>query len=123
LLSISCNKTGGGGGTTTPVQEPAVSFSIDASNGSIIPGSSFAVIVTLTSAMPSAQGIKIEASVTDQTNSTAVSQNAPVISTSAKNSVTLINLPQQHWCNAVIKVSSVATGNNTASQSFTVVYK
>ena len=120
ISSTSCGKSGG---SSQPAQEPSIVFTIDASNGSISPGNSFNVIVTLTSAMPSSSGIKIEAMVTDQTTNTSVSQNAAIISTTAKNTFVIINLPQQHWCNASIKVSSIATSTNTASQSFTVVYK
>lgn len=124
VLLNSCSKSGGSsGGGTQPVQEPAVAFSIDASNASVSPGSTFQVTVTLTSVLPSGKGINIVASVTDQTNNNAIAQNTAIISTSTKNTITLINLPEQHWCNATIKVSSVATPSNASSQSFTVVFK
>jgi hypothetical protein len=73
--------------------------------------------------MPSAKGISLVAIVTDQTDNSALTQNAAITSNSAVNTVTLINLPQQHWCNVSIKVASVATPNNSATQNFTVVYK
>jgi len=117
MLQFSCNKS------IQPFQEAAISFSMDASNASISPGSNFSVTITLTSKIPSAKGIQIAATITDQTNSNSIYQNPAVISTAIQNNITLINLPQQHWCYVTIKVSSVATPTNTASQSFTVVYK
>jgi hypothetical protein len=73
--------------------------------------------------MPSTSGIKIEATVVDQTNTQNVTQNAAVTSTAATNTVTLINLPKGRWCMATIKVSSVKTPTNNASKSFTVSNK
>ena len=121
ISSISCSKSGSS--SSQPAQEPSIVFTIDASNASVSASNSFNVVVTLTSLMPSSSGIKIEATITDQTTNATISQNAAIISTTAKNTFTLINLPQQHWCSATIKVSSVATSSNNSSQSFTVVYK
>jgi ABC-type enterochelin transport system substrate-binding protein len=59
----------------------------------------------------------------DQSTSANITQNAAITSTTAANNLQLIGLPQQHWCTATIKVSSVATPSNSASQSFKVVYK
>ena len=73
--------------------------------------------------MPSSKGITIETTVVDQTNSANIPQSAAITSTSAVNNLQLVNLPQQRWCMATIKVSSVATPANSATQSFTVVYK
>ena len=109
--------------SSQPAQEPSIVFTIDASNASVSASNSFNVVVTLTSLMPSSSGIKIEATITDQTTNATISQNAAIISTTAKNTFTLINLPQQHWCSATITVSSVATPSNSASQTFTVVFK
>ncbi len=121
FLLISCSKSGGSGGGSQP--EAAIAFSMNASNNSITPSNSLAVIVTLTSAMPSSQGIKIETTVIDQTTNSSINQNPYLTSLNAKNTINLISLPQQHWCMATIKVSSIATPSNNAVQSFTVVYK
>ena len=125
---ISCSKSSDGGGTTTPTPpitpaETSVAFTINASNNSVSLTNGFAVTATLTSIMPSSKGITIETTVVDQTNSANIAQSAAITSTSAVNNLQLVNLPQQHWCTATIKVSSVATPSNSASQSFTVVYK
>ena len=117
MLQFSCNKS------IQPFKEEAISFSLDASNASISLGSNFGVTVTLTSKIPSSKGIQIAATITDQTTNNSINQNPAVISTAVQNSISLINLPQQHWCYATIKVSSVATPSNTDSQGFTVVYK
>ena len=126
---ISCSKSSDGGGTTptpTPTPTPAetsVAFTINASNNSVSLTNGFAVTATLTSIMPSSKGITIETTLVDQTNSANIAQSAAVTSTSAVNNLQLVNLAQQHWCTATVKVSSVATPSNSASQSFTVVYK
>ena len=122
---ISCSKSSDEGGSTpppTPVETP-ITFTINASNNSVSLTNGFAVTATLTSIMPSSKGITIETTVVDQTNSANIAQSAAITSTSAVNNLQLVNLPQQHWCTATIKVSSVATPSNSASQSFTVVYK
>ena len=125
---ISCSKSSDGGGSTTPAPPPtpaetSVAFTINASNNSVSLTNGFAVTATLTSIMPSSKGITIETTVVDQTNSANIAQSAAITSTAAVNNLQLVNLPQQHWCTATIKVSSVATPSNSASQSFTVVYK
>ncbi len=124
---ISCSKSSDGGGTTptppsTPTETP-VAFTINASNNSVSLTNGYAVTVTLTSIMPSSKGITIETTLVDQTNSANIAQSAAVTGTAAINNIQFINLPQQHWCTATVKVSSVATPSNSASQSFTVVYK
>ena len=126
FLIFGCSKSNDSSTPVTPPSsnpEPKIIFSIDASNASISPGSTYPVTVTLTSAMPSAKGINIEATLTDQTNNSLINQGGTIASNTLKSTVNIINLPQQHWCSATIKVYSAATPSNTASQSFTVVYK
>ncbi len=126
---ISCSKSSDGGGSTptpsptpTPSETP-IAFTINATNNSVSLTNGYAVTATLTSIMPSSKGITIETTLVDQTSSANISQSAAVTSTSAANNLQFINLPQQHWCTATVKMSSVATPSNSASQSFTVVYK
>jgi hypothetical protein len=122
---ISCSKSSDGGGSTPtpPAAETPVAFTINASNNSVSLTNGFAVTATLTSIMPSSKGIAIETTLVNQTTSSNIAQSAAITSTAAANNLQLVNLPQQHWCTATIKVSSVATPSNSASQSFTVVYK
>ncbi len=122
---ISCSKSSDAGGSTPtppPVETP-VAFTISATNNSVSLTNGFAVTATLSSTMPSSRGITIETTLVDQNTSATIAQNAAVTGTAAANNLQLINLPQQHWCTATIKVSSVATPSNSTSQSFTVVYK
>lgn len=118
FLCMSCKKSSSGSGS---VQEAAIVFTIDATNNSTSLGNTFPVVITVTSAMPS-QGMKVDVTLTDQTNNNSIAQSS-VSSSIAKITYTITGLPQQHLCTATIKVSSVATATNTASQSFTVVYK
>ena len=124
---VSCSKSSDGvGATPTPPSTPMetqVAFTINATNNSISLTNGFAVTATLTSIMPSSKGITIETTLLDQSTSANIAQSAAITSMSAANNLQLVNLPQQHWCTATIKVSSVATPSNSASQSFTVVYK
>ena len=120
VLMLSCKKSDT---PAAPVVEPPIAFSLDAGDNSIALSSTFAVKATLTSALPSAQGVKIEITVLDQTSSSSITQSAAVTSTTLINSLQLSSLPQQHLCNATVKVSSIATPTNTASKSFTVIYK
>jgi hypothetical protein len=122
---ISCSKSSDGGGSTPtpPAAEIPVAFTINASNNSVSLTNGFAVTATLTSIMPSSKGITIETTLVNQTTSSNIAQSAAITSTAAINNLQLVNLPQQHFCTATIKVSSVATPSNNATQSFTVVYK
>ena len=123
---ISCSKSSDAGGSTTPPPPPVetpVAFTISATNNSVSLTNGFAVTATLSSTMPSTRGITIETTLVNQNTSATIAQNAAVTSTAAANNLQFINLPQQHWCTATIKVSSVATPSNNASKTFTVVYK
>ncbi len=120
---ISCSKSSETPEVPTPPTETAIAFTINATNNSTSLTNGFAVTATLSSTMPSSKGISIETTLLDQSTNATISQNASVTSTAAANNLQLINLPQQHWCTATIKVSSVATPSNNTSQSFTVVYK
>ena len=122
-VAISCSKSdSGGNGGGGNAQEPAIVFTTDAnpqSNTSL--SSTFPVVVTLNSAMPSSSGINISATV--QTNNATIAQNAAINSITAINNIQLINLPRQQWCTVTIKVTSVATPSNFATRTFNVAYK
>ena len=122
---ISCSKSSDGGGSTPtpPAEETPVAFTINASNNSVSLTNGFAVTATLTSIMPSSKGITIETTLVNQSTSSNIAQSAAITSTAAVNNLQLVNLPQQQWCTATVKVSSVATPSNNATQSFTVVSK
>ena len=117
---ISCSKSSDSGSSTptSPAAETPVAFTINASNNSVSLTNGFAVTATLTSIMPSSKGITIETTLLNQTTSSNIAQSAAITSTAAVNNLQLVNLPQQHFCTATIKLSSVATPSNSASQSF-----
>jgi len=121
---ISCSKSSVNAepNPSTPTETP-IAFTINASNNSVSLTNGYAVTATLTSIMPSSKGITIETTLVNQSTSANIAQSAAITSTSSANNLQLVNLPQQQWCTATIKVSSVATPSNSASQSFTVVYK
>ena len=123
LLTIlfSCSKPNNNSNNSN--QEVAIVFTTDANATNTSLSSNFPVAVTLTSAMPSASGINISATVIDQTNNATIAQNAGINSTTAINNIQLINLPRQHWCTVTVKVTSVATPSNNATKTFNVAFK
>ena len=91
MLTFGCSKSSNSSSPVTPpTPEPSIVFSIDASNASISPGSSFPVVVTLTSALPSSKGINISVTLTDQVNNTSLSQNGVITATSLKKTINII---------------------------------
>lgn len=105
------------------VQEATIVFSTDASAANTSLANNFPVAVTLTSKLPSSNGINISATMIDQTNNATIAQNIGINSTGAISNIQLINLPRQHWCTVTVKVTSVATPSNFATKTFNVVYK
>ena len=69
------------------------------------------------------QGINVSATVIDQSNNNSIAQNAAITSSKAVNGITIINLPEQHWCQTTVTVTSVDKPSNSLSKSFTLVYK
>src|SRR5664279_5319504 len=93
--TVGCGKSGGNGGGNIN-QEQEISFSLNASDNSISTANNFPVNVTVTSAMPG-KGIKISASLIQQSNNNMISQNASITSSATSNGITVINLPEQQW--------------------------
>ena len=106
---------------TPPPAEQNIVFTHNAGNNVFNPGATLNFAVTLTSAMP-ASGIKVEISTVQEANGAAVSSSSSSGSTAVVN-VSVTGLIQQVWCVTTIKVSSVATPTNSATQTFRVVYK
>lgn len=118
ISSCDCDKSDDD--TSTDETQVVFTYSYDSNislSGSLI------VNVELTSSMPSTEGIVITALVKDKTNNQEISQNAALSTTQTKNSITLINLPRQHWCSVDLSVSSHKTPSNKATKSFEVIYK
>ncbi len=105
-----------------PPTEQPIAFTHNAGNNVLNPGPSLNFNVSLTSAMPAA-GIKVEVSTKEEASGNTVGTNSSVNSTSATVNVGISALPRQLWCIVTIKVSSVSTASNSATQTFRVVYK
>ena len=105
-----------------PPSEQPIGFTHNAGNNVLNPGASLNFAVTLTSAMP-ASGIKVEVSTKEEASGNNVGTSSSVNSTTSPVNVSVSGLPRQLWCIVTIKVSSVSTASNNATQTFRVVYK
>ncbi len=117
ITSIACSKGGG------EPPEPNIVFDLDAAAINNALGSSFGFNVTLTSAIPSTSGIRIEVTAAEEGSGSSITQNAAIVSTIAKTSATVIGLPIQKFVIVTVKVTSVKTSTNTSTKTFRVVYK
>lgn len=118
LCMVACSKK-----TSTPEPEENIAFDLNTSAAVIHSSSSYSFQVTLKSKMP-AGGIKVEVSAVQELAGTTVSpQPSAITSTSSATTAAVHNLPQQKWVVATVRVSSVSTTTNTATQTFRVVYK
>lgn len=106
----------------TPPAEAQIAFTQNAGSNVLNPGPSLNFAVTLTSTMPAA-GIKVEVSTKEEASGNVVGTNSSVNSTTATVNASVSGLPRQLWCIVTIKVSSVSTPTNTATQTFRVIYK
>ena len=105
-----------------PPAEQPIAFTHNAGNNVLNPGSALNFVVTLTSSMPAA-GIKVEVSTKEEASGNAVGTNSSVNGTSATVNASVSALPRQLWCIVTVKVSSVSTASNNATQTFRIVYK
>ena len=118
LLLESC----GSKSPTPPPTEQPIAFTHNAGNNVLNPSPSLNFAVTLTSPMPSG-GIKVEVSTKEEASGNAVGTNSSVNGTSATVNAIVSALPRQLWCIVTVKVSSVSTASNNATQTFRIVYK
>jgi hypothetical protein len=119
LLLESC---GSKSPTPPPPTEQPIAFTHNAGNNVLNPAPSLNFNVTLSSAMPAA-GIKVEVSTKEEASGNIVVTNSSVNSTSATVNVGISALPRQLWCIVTVKVTSVSTASNSATQTFRIVYK
>ena len=105
-----------------PPAEQPIAFTHNAGNNVLNPGSSLNFNITLTSTMPAA-GIKVEVSTKEESSGNAVGTNSSVNSVSAAVSASVSSLPRQVWCIVTIKVTSLSTASNSATQTFRIIYK
>ena len=105
-----------------PPSEQPIAFTHNAGKNVLNPGPSLNFNITLTSTMPAA-GIKVEVSTKEESSGNAVGTNSSVNSTSAAVSASVSSLPRQVWCIVTIKVTSLSTASNSATQTFRIIYK
>ena len=116
LLTIGCTKN------ITNGSDPIV-FTIDAAASNITVASNFPVAIKITSRI-STDGLKVELTAEEEVSGLSVLPQAPsFITTTVDNSTSVINLPQQKWVIATVKVTDVNNAKNAASKSFRVIYK
>ena len=108
--------------TANNTSDPIV-FTTDAAASNISVASNFPVAIKITSRI-SYSGLKVTISAIEEVSGLTVAPQPPaIITNSIDNSSSIINLPQQKWVVATIKVTDVNDANNTASKSFRVIYK
>ena len=117
VIYTSCSNKGSSG---PPADQP-ITFTHNAGAATQNPGATMPFAVTLTSAMP-ASGIKVDVTTETEVGGTAVS-NSTVSGSSATVNLSVTGLPRQVWCVTTVKVSSVGTPSNSATQIFRVVNK
>ncbi len=116
ILASGCVKT------ANNTSDPIV-FTTDAAASNISVASNFPVAIKITSRI-SYSGLKVTISAIEEVSGLTVAPQPPAIITNAvDNSSSIINLPQQKWVVATIKVTDVNNANNIASKSFRVIYK
>ncbi len=116
LLSFGCSKK------VSNESEPIV-FTTNAAASNISVASNFAFTLKITSRI-SASGLKVEVTAVEEVAGLSVSPQPPIFTTTvADNSTSIINLPQQKWVVATIKITDVKNEKNTASKTCRVIYK
>ena len=116
MLAFGCSKS------VTNESDPIV-FTIDAAASNITVASNFGVGIKIASRI-SSNGLKVELTGVEEISSVAVLPQAPAfITTTVDNSTSIINLPQQKWVVATVKITDVNNAKNSASKSFRVIYK
>ncbi|HYJ37324.1 MAG TPA: hypothetical protein VEV87_01860 [Chitinophagaceae bacterium] len=117
ILSGSCKKSGGGGGTN----EPALSVELNPPAGSNqlpSPGPDFPLIVTIKSTMPAA-GVKIDVTAREDVGGSTPFFNQSVNSTTSVNNFNITGSPRNVTIRVTVTVTSLSTSSNTFTGSYT----
>lgn len=122
LTFFSCKKKTTPTPTPTPTEE---NIAFDLNTGATVnhTASNFDFQVTLRSKMPT-KGIKIDVTASEEATGTAVTpQPSAINSSTSVTNASVQNLPRQKWVITTVKVTSLSTATNSATQTFKVVYK
>ena len=116
LLMFSCSKSASN-------ESDAIVFTTNAAASNISVASNFAFTLKITSRI-SANGLSVQVIAVEEVAGLSVSPQPPIFTTTVvDNSTSVINLPQQKWVVATVKITDVKNAKNTASKTFRVIYK
>ncbi len=116
VLSFGCSK-----GASN--ESDAIVFTTNAGISNITVASNFAFTLKISSRI-SVSGLSVQVSAVEEVAGSSVSPQPPIFTTTvADNSTSIINLPQQKWVVATIKITDVKNAKNTVSKTFRVIYK
>ena len=116
LLSLGCSKS------ASNESDPII-FTTNAAISNISVASNFSFTLKVTSRI-SASGLSVQVTAAEEVAGLSVSPQPPIFTTTAAdNSTSIINLPQQKWVVATVKITDVINVKNTASKTFRVIYK
>lgn len=123
ILSVVCMLLFSGCIKTAVNDSDPIVFTTDASANNISVASSFPFKVTISSRI-GYSGLSVAVTAVEEVSGLSVTPQPPSFKTNiSDNSTSIINLPQQKWVVATIKVTDLYNANNTASKTFRVIYK
>ena len=116
IISGSCKKNGGGGGTN----EPTLNVELNPSAGSTqspAPGPDFPLTITIKSTLP-ASGVKIDVVVREDVGGSTPFFTPSLNSTTAVNNVSITNSPRNVTILVEVTVTSLSTSSNKWTGSY-----
>lgn len=116
LLSLGCSKSGSN-------ESDPIIFTTNAATSNISVASNFPFTLKVTSRI-SVSGLSVQITAFEEVAGSSVSPQPPTFTTTvADNSTSIINLPQQKWVMATVKITDLINAKNTASKTFRIIYK
>ena len=116
VMSFGCSK-----GASN--ESDAIVFTTNAGTSNVSVASNFAFTLKIGSRI-SVSGLSVQVSAVEEVTGSSVSPQPPTFTTTvADNSTSVINLPQQKWVVATIKITDTKNTKNTVSKIFRVIYK
>jgi hypothetical protein len=117
ILSGSCKKSGGGGGTN----EPALNVELNpaaGSNQAPAPGPDFPLTVTIKSTLPPS-GVKIDVTAREDVGGSTPFFNQSVNSSTSINSINITGSPRNVTIRVEVTVTSLTSSTNKFTGSYT----